>query len=82
MVRQIKDALSIAKTNNMDDFIVLYLDPKGAFDSPTKSYIQEVCKYKGFPYQPTNYFDLLHKKTNAIILDTNLEQIPIQSGVF
>ena len=82
MVQQIKDSLSIAKANNMEDFTILNLDLKAAFDSPNKSYKQETCTYIGFPNKLTNYFDLLHKKTNAIILDTNLDPIPIQSGVF
>ena len=82
MVQQIKDSLSIAKANNMEDFTILNLDLKAAFDSPNNSYLQETCRYIGFPNKLTNYFDLLHKKTNAIILDTNLDPIPIQSGVF
>ena len=80
--RQIKDSLSIAKTNNIEDFTILNLDLKAAFDFPNNSYLQETCKYIGFPNKLTNYFDILHKKTNAIIPDSNLDPIPLQTGVF
>ena len=41
VVRQIKDSLTMTKTNNLKDFIVLNLNLKAAFDSPTSSYLQE-----------------------------------------
>ena len=72
----------MAKTNSLKDFIVLNLDLKAAFDSPTSSYLQETSRYIGIPEKLINYFDIQHKYTNAKLFDTDIDPIPIHTGVF